>query len=66
MSAVPQTKRTYTIEEYFELDREAEGNDVRSSEELPVLFRTPFWVEAFAKLLLASLIGNWVLKVLGH
>ena len=26
MSAVPQTKQTYTIEEYFELDRNAEGN----------------------------------------
>ena len=26
MSAVPQTKHTYTIEEYFELDRNAEGN----------------------------------------
>ena len=45
---------------------EAEGDDVRSSEESSVLVRTPVWVEAFAKLLLVSLIGNWVLKVLGY
>lgn len=41
-------------------------NDIRSSAESPVIDWTPVWVEAFAKLLLVSLIGNWVLRVLGY
>lgn len=31
-----------------------------------ILFKTPAWIECFAKLLLVALLGNWILTVLGY
>ncbi|MEK6261049.1 MAG: DUF2752 domain-containing protein [Planctomycetota bacterium] len=36
------------------------------STESPIDFKTPAWIESFAKLLLVALLGNWILKVLGY
>jgi len=45
---------------------ESTGDAFSATTGSAILFRTPAWIEAFAKLLLVALIGNWVLKVLGY
>ncbi len=45
---------------------EVTRDDLPNGSESPIDFQTPAWVEAFAKLLLVALLGNWILKVFGY
>ncbi len=55
-----------SVEAIEPVSPEATRDDLSPSPESPIVFKTPAWIEAYAKLLLVALLGNWILKVLGY